>query len=91
VIPRPLRRPAGRPGSTPGKPAMARARRSPWLVPGAALAAIALVALLVITLVSGGGGEQRSTAPRPAPASAPLEEQLRGLDRMIDAAAQGDA
>lgn len=92
VIARPERRPPGRPGPAPGKQALARARRSPWLALGAALAAIVLVAVLVVTLASGGGagGDQGTASPGPAPASAPLEEQLRGLDRMIDAAARSD-
>ena len=60
------------------------ARRSPWFAPGAALAAIVLLAIIVVALAAGGGGSGGS-APKVAPADAPLEQQLRQLDRAIDA------
>ena len=65
-----------------------RARRSPWFVPAAALAAIVLVAIVVVAAATGGGGSSSSgAAPGRPPASAPLEEQLRGIERDIDRAA----
>ena len=60
------------------------ARRSPWFAPGAALAAIVLLAIIVVALAAGGGGSGGS-APKVAPADAPLEQQLQQLDRAIDA------
>jgi serine/threonine protein kinase len=73
------------------KPAMTRLDeviRRPGFLPAAGIAAIVLLALIVIVLASSGGGaEKPSAAGSPAPASAPLSEQLRGLDRTIDAAA----
>jgi hypothetical protein len=53
----------------------------------AGLAAVALIAVLVVALAGGGssGGDAASGA-RLAPAGAPLQDQLRGLDRAIDAA-----
>jgi serine/threonine protein kinase len=59
------------------------AHRPPWLAPLAALTAVAVVAAVVV-LAAGGGGPDRSPA-RVAPASAPLDRQLDGLDRAIDA------
>jgi len=63
--------------------------RRPWFLPAAGIAAVMLLAVIVIALASGGdgGAEPRRAAASPAPASAPLDEQLRGLDRVIDAAA----
>jgi len=60
--------------------------RRPWFVPAAGIAAVVLLAVIVIALSAGGGGGG-DAATSPAPASAPLDEQLRGLDRAIDAAA----
>jgi serine/threonine protein kinase len=60
--------------------------RRPWFLPAAGIAAVVLVAVIVIALAAGGGGGADGGAS-PAPASAPLDEQLRGLDRAIDAAA----
>jgi serine/threonine-protein kinase len=65
-----------------------RARRSPWLVPSASLAAILVAAILVIAVAAGGGGEQPARGLGAAPASAPLGEQLDALDRMIEGAAR---
>ena len=63
--------------------------RRPWFVPAAGIAAVVLLAVIVIALAAGGGGDGggENAATSPAPASAPLSEQLRGLDRAIDAAA----
>jgi len=62
--------------------------RRPWFLPAAGIAAVVLLAVIVIALAAGGGGpSEEGAAASPAPASAPLEEQLRGLDRAIDAAA----
>ncbi len=65
--------------------------RRPWFVPAAGIAAIVLLAVIVIVLATAGGGGKsgngEQAAPSPVPASAPLDEQLRGLDRTIDAAA----
>ena len=66
-----------------------RARRSPWRLPAAGLAVIVLMAIVVVAVATGGVEPQRSaggTRSQP-PASAPLEEQLRGLERTIDRAA----
>ena len=64
--------------------------RAPWFMPVASIAGLVLVAVIVVLLASsggdGGGAEQRTGAPRMPPSSAPLEEQLRGLDRAIEAA-----
>ena len=64
-----------------------RARRSPWFFPAAGLVAIVVAAILVIA-VAAGGGEDPATGPSAAPASAPLEQQLDALDRMIEGAAR---
>ena len=63
--------------------------RRPWFLPAAGIAAVVLLAVIVIALAGGGDGASGggSAAGTPAPASAPLEEQLRGLDRAIEAAA----
>ena len=65
-----------------------RTIRAPWFLPVAGIAGLALLALVVVLLASGGGGgdEPRTRAPSMPPSSAPLEEQLRGLDRAIDSA-----
>jgi serine/threonine protein kinase len=65
-----------------------RTIRAPWFLPVATIAGLLLVALIVILLAGGGGGggEAPRGAPELAPASAPLDEQLDGLDRAIDAA-----
>ena len=79
--------PSGAPSRTAETRVMARARRRPpWLAPAAGLAAIAVVAALVIAIASGGG--DGGGTPQAAPASAPLEEQLDALDRMIEGAAR---
>jgi hypothetical protein len=68
-----------------------RARRSPWFAPAAGLAAIVVVAIVVVALATGGGTPSQSAqggARGLAPTSAPLEEQLRGLERTIDRAAE---
>ena len=80
---RPLQR------AKPAMEALDEVIRRPWFVPAAAIAGIVLLAVIVIALAGGGGagaGVQGATGS-PAPASAPLDEQLRGLDRAIDAAA----
>ena len=81
--------PLGR--AKPGVRAVDDVIRRPWFVPAAGIAAIVLLAVIVIVLASGGdgagGGGAEDAASSPAPASAPLDEQLRGLDRAIDAAA----
>jgi eukaryotic-like serine/threonine-protein kinase len=68
------------------------ARRSPWFAPAAGLAAIVVVAIVVVALATRGGAPSQSaqgdTRGLP-PASAPLEEQLRGLERTIDRAERG--
>ena len=68
---------------------LARARRSPWFVPAAGLAAIVVLAIVVVIVATGGGEPAGSSgrAPSQPPASAPLDEQLRGLERAIDHAA----
>jgi eukaryotic-like serine/threonine-protein kinase len=60
--------------------------RRPWFLPAAGLAAVVLLAVIMIALAGGGDAPQGGTAS-PAPASAPLDAQLRSLDRAIDAAA----
>ena len=75
--------------ATPAGSAVRRvdeAIRRPWFLPAAGIAAVVLIAVIVIVLAGGGGAPQRPAAS-PAPASAPLDEQLQGLDRTIDAAA----
>ena len=82
--PQPLER------AKPAVEALDEVIRRPWFVPAAGIAAIVLLAVIVIVLAAGGGGSGGSgeqAAPSPVPASAPLDEQLRGLDRAIDAAA----
>jgi len=61
--------------------------RRPWFLPAAGIAAVVLLAVIVIALAGGGDAPQERAATSPAPASAPLDQQLRGLDRVIDAAA----
>jgi serine/threonine protein kinase len=61
--------------------------RRPWFLPAAGIAAVVLLAVIVIALAGGGDSSQGGAAASPAPASAPLDEQLRGLDGAIDAAA----
>ena len=60
--------------------------RRPWFPAAAGILAILALAVIVIAL-AGGGESPREPSATPAPASAPLGEQLRGLDRAIDAAA----
>ena len=60
--------------------------RRPWFPAAAGILAILALAVIVIAL-AGGGWSPREPSAAPAPASAPLGEQLRGLDRAIDAAA----
>ena len=60
--------------------------RRPWFPAAAGILAILALAVIVIAL-AGGGESPREPSATPAPASAPLSEQLRGLDRAIDAAA----
>jgi serine/threonine-protein kinase len=67
----------------PGRPQVSW-HRSPWFMPAAALAAIALVAIIVVLLATGGGGG--ATTPQVAPPNAPLQQQLDQLDRAIDSA-----
>ncbi len=82
---------AGEPRA-PGKDAGAALRRlddvirRPWFPAAAGILAILALAVIVIAL-AGGGESPREPSATPAPASAPLSEQLRGLDRAIDAAA----
>lgn len=57
--------------------------RAPWFMPVAAAAGIVLLAIIVVLLATGGG--DGGAAPQVAPANAPLEQQLRQLDRAIDA------
>jgi hypothetical protein len=61
----------------------------PWFLPAAGIAGVVLLAAIVVALVAGGGGDgaPQGAVASPAPASAPLDEQLPGLDRAIDAAA----
>jgi serine/threonine protein kinase len=79
--------------STDARPAAEAVRRvdevirRPWLLPAAGIAAVVLLAVIVIALAGGGGSPEGGAAASPAPASAPLDEQLRGLDDAIDAAA----
>jgi eukaryotic-like serine/threonine-protein kinase len=61
--------------------------RRPWFLPAAGIAAAVLLAVIVIALAGGGDTPSGGAAATPAPASAPLDEQLRGLDDVIDAAA----
>jgi serine/threonine-protein kinase len=63
--------------------------RRPWFLPAAGIAAVVLLAVIVIALAGGGDGASGGggAAGTPAPATAPLDEQLRGLDRAIEAAA----
>ena len=84
---RPAARPQGR--VKPAAQAVDDVVRRPWFLPAAGIAAIVLLAVIVIALASGGGDprQEGGAAGSPAPASAPLDEQLRGLDRVIDAAA----
>ena len=79
---------AARSGRSPRCEALDEVIRRPWFVPAAGIAAVVLLAVIVIALAAGGGdGGGGDAATSPAPASAPLDEQLRGLDRAIDAAA----
>jgi hypothetical protein len=57
-------------------------RAAPWFAPLAALAGIALLAALVVTLATGGNDRG---APSVAPSDAPLSQQLDRLDQAIDA------
>ena len=62
--------------------------RRPWFPAAAGILGILALAVIVIALAGGGdGGAPEEAAATPAPASAPLDQQLRGLDRTIDAAA----
>jgi hypothetical protein len=50
-----------------------------------AVVALAVVIVIVVIAASGGGGGRKTTSAtvRPAPANAPLAQQLDALDRMI--------
>jgi hypothetical protein len=52
-------------------------------------AGVTLAVLIVIVVIAagGGGGKQSAGTTRPAPANAPLAQQLDTLDRMIQQAA----
>ena len=84
-----LQRTDAAPRAKPARQALDDVLRRPWFVPAAGIAAVVLLAVIVIALAAGGGGGDGGgdAATSPAPASAPLDEQLRGLDRAIDAAA----
>ena len=75
------------PAPTTREPALQRLDdviRKPWFPAAAGILAILALAVIVIALAGGGESPREPSA---APASAPLGEQLRGLDRAIDAAA----
>ena len=61
--------------------------RRPWFPAAAGILAILALAVIVIALAGGGDTPRQGPTATPAPASAPLDQQLRGLDRTIDAAA----
>ena len=77
-------------GPKPAVQALDEVIRRPWFVPAAGIAADRAAGR---DRDRAGGRRRRaaaaagSAAASPAPASAPLDEQLRGLDRAIDAAA----
>jgi eukaryotic-like serine/threonine-protein kinase len=83
----PLRAVRERPGAPVAVRRVDGLIRRPWFLPAAGIAAVVLLAVIVIVLAGGGDSPQPGAAGSPAPASAPLDEQLRGLDDAIDAAA----
>jgi serine/threonine-protein kinase len=69
--------------SPPALPPWHELRRHAWFAPAVALAAVAVLAGIVVALAGGGGSSPSASAPR---ASDSLQQQLRGIDRAIDAA-----
>jgi hypothetical protein len=84
------KRPRGRASGERAGEALRRADeliRRPWFPAAAGILGILALAVIVIALAGGGDAQPERAAATAAPASAPLDEQLRGLDRAIDAAA----
>jgi eukaryotic-like serine/threonine-protein kinase len=61
-----------------------RTRRLPVVLAGAA--AVVVAAVIVIILASGGGSTKKPAAPTPAPAHAPVAQQIQALQRIVDGA-----